>query len=914
MKKMNLQRYLSLLLTLMMLLSCLSLPAMAAGDAAVSVTSNTLKGTANTENFSTLKEYIDSDMTVPGNPVTYTGSATISAGNGKLDASGAKITVAPGDGYYVNDLVFNGSAAENIKANPDGTLSFTMNTGDLTWNNFGYNVPEGGVEWSAQGGDLNGQYHIRLNVSGLTCDGKAVDDVTVMVYVYIYGREFSDMASPQNPGSSKWGTGNLGQAVLPYAAKAEKPEDAVTLSESDGLVWAWGIAHEGEDEGYSPANTDGEIMLCDKAADNLYITWPAGVDASKVTADDVTITLASEYGETKTLKAGGDRHVAIDRWYNGEQLEIPGGDYAVYTAAGETQISINFVHWLTYPVYSKMTVAVKAGGKDYSETFDIDSVYLYTVQTGGGLDLDKTVTVQNFYGIANIDKFTTSDFFTESYSYYASNQPIQRPDAEPGSVYGDYTGTIQNKGGFDVEWTLALNEDGTYHLHQYFAMMGSESDWYGNSWELSDDGYVSCGPIDTAKSSATSGSGWGGKGESCWLVDTYSKTMLERDEDFAHYSGDVTPADSSQGGQQGGQPGGPDGGAQQGGGQQGGNQQGDGQQQGGQQGGTGGNQQQGGQQGGNQQGGTGGGTMGGAPGMSGNLFLGLGADGKYYVTEDKDDPNCKLDYPDYVSAPELIGNAYFYYSGTGSMQALKDDVIEMEYNGAAYTFNRKLVNSTSKVDNCLSTARLEKIGAELLPGYAGSAKGFGSDNMNVGWAVFLRDSGNDVGWTVEDFGLPFTDVTMYSTHTYQMVAWAYREGITTGTDGAAFSLDEPLTRAQAFTFLWRFAGKPETSASIRFADVAAGSYYEKAAQWAAANGYTTGTTTFGPEQKMSFAEVATLLWRLAGNSDASYDTIAAWCLENGIINVKSDRVASNSACTREQFISYLYRYMTNVEK
>lgn len=77
MKKTNLKRYLSLLLTLMMLLSCLSLPAMAAGDATASVTSNTLKGTANTENFSTLKEYIDSDMTVPGNPVTYTGSATM---------------------------------------------------------------------------------------------------------------------------------------------------------------------------------------------------------------------------------------------------------------------------------------------------------------------------------------------------------------------------------------------------------------------------------------------------------------------------------------------------------------------------------------------------------------------------------------------------------------------------------------------------------------------------------------------------------------------------------------------------------------------------------------------------------------------------------------------------------------------
>lgn len=312
--------------------------------------------------------------------------------------------------------------------------------------------------------------------------------------------------------------------------------------------------------------------------------------------------------------------------------------------------------------------------------------------------------------------------------------------------------------------------------------------------------------------------------------------------------------------------------------------------------------------------------MGGAPGMSGNLFLGLGTDGKYYVTEDKDDPNCKLDYPDYVSAPELIGNAYFYYSGTGSMQALKDDVIEMEYNGATYTFNRKLVNSTTKVQDCLSAARLEKIGAELLPGYAASAKGFGNDNMNVGWAVFLRDHENDVGWTVEDFNLPFTDVKMYSSHAYQMVAWAYGEGITVGTSDTTFSLDGTLTRSQAFTFLWRFSGEPEVSASVPFADVAAGSYYEKAVQWAVANGYTNGTsdTTFSPERELSFAEVAAILWRMAGNSDASggtdYDTIAAWCIENGIINIKSDRITPESTCTREQFIAYLYRYMTNIGK
>ncbi len=65
------------------------------------------------------------------------------------------------------------------------------------------------------------------------------------------------------------------------------------------------------------------------------------------------------------------------------------------------------------------------------------------------------------------------------------------------------------------------------------------------------------------------------------------------------------------------------------------------------------------------------------------------------------------------------------------------------------------------------------------------------------------------------------------------VDWAVENGITKGTDDTHFSPDGICTRAQAATFLWRTAGspKPETR-TMPFTDVPAGSYYYDAVLWA----------------------------------------------------------------------------------
>ena len=106
------------------------------------------------------------------------------------------------------------------------------------------------------------------------------------------------------------------------------------------------------------------------------------------------------------------------------------------------------------------------------------------------------------------------------------------------------------------------------------------------------------------------------------------------------------------------------------------------------------------------------------------------------------------------------------------------------------------------------------------------------------------------------------------------VDWAVGNGITQGTDDTHFSPDGICTRAQAVTFLWRAAGspKPETR-TMPFADVPAGSYYYDAVLWAVENGITKGTsdTTFSPNMTCTRAQIVAFLWRSEKSPAAGTD-------------------------------------------
>ena len=96
------------------------------------------------------------------------------------------------------------------------------------------------------------------------------------------------------------------------------------------------------------------------------------------------------------------------------------------------------------------------------------------------------------------------------------------------------------------------------------------------------------------------------------------------------------------------------------------------------------------------------------------------------------------------------------------------------------------------------------------------------------------------------------------------VDWAVENGITKGTTATTFSPNATCTRAQAVTFLWRAAGSPEPETrAMPFADIPVGSYYYDAVLWAVENGITKGTsdTTFSPNMTCSRAQIVAFLWR-----------------------------------------------------
>ena len=113
-----------------------------------------------------------------------------------------------------------------------------------------------------------------------------------------------------------------------------------------------------------------------------------------------------------------------------------------------------------------------------------------------------------------------------------------------------------------------------------------------------------------------------------------------------------------------------------------------------------------------------------------------------------------------------------------------------------------------------------------------------------------------------DYGT-FTDVTA-NDYYYKAVLWANANNITSGTGNGAFSPNQICTRAQMATFLYKFAEGKAEGTSNPFVDVTVGDYYAQPVQWAVENGITSGTgaNTFGPNDPCTRAQMVTFLYRL----------------------------------------------------
>jgi peptidoglycan hydrolase-like amidase len=169
---------------------------------------------------------------------------------------------------------------------------------------------------------------------------------------------------------------------------------------------------------------------------------------------------------------------------------------------------------------------------------------------------------------------------------------------------------------------------------------------------------------------------------------------------------------------------------------------------------------------------------------------------------------------------------------------------------------------------------------------------------------------------------PFSDVG-FNDYFFLPVKWMTAEGLTTGVSPTVFGSNDPNTRAQLATFIWRFAGKPAPGAPHGFVDVVEDSFYEDAVAWMKEAKITTGTspTEFSPDGTVSRAQAAAFLWRLAGSPEPSatlaftdvaddtyYTDAVRWMVEWDITTGTSPTTYSpDDLLTRAQIATFLWR-------
>ena len=170
----------------------------------------------------------------------------------------------------------------------------------------------------------------------------------------------------------------------------------------------------------------------------------------------------------------------------------------------------------------------------------------------------------------------------------------------------------------------------------------------------------------------------------------------------------------------------------------------------------------------------------------------------------------------------------------------------------------------------------------------------------------------------------FSDVTDPELFYYDYVIDMAERGIVGGYLDGTFRPMADCTRAAVVTFLWRLDGKPEPSNMATFSDMTGNSDFDKAISWAQEQGITTGWEdgTFRPWNTCHRAAIMTFLWRYAGKPETEisnsfsdmtgnpdFDKAISWGVTNGITTGWDDGTFRPwNTCNRLAIVSFLARY------
>ena len=182
----------------------------------------------------------------------------------------------------------------------------------------------------------------------------------------------------------------------------------------------------------------------------------------------------------------------------------------------------------------------------------------------------------------------------------------------------------------------------------------------------------------------------------------------------------------------------------------------------------------------------------------------------------------------------------------------------------------------------------------------------------------------------QEVRMPFNDVKE-SDWFYGSVEWAWRSGLMNGTAEGQFSPKASTSRGMIVTLLYRLAGSPEAPRSSPFGDVSQSAWYAGPVAWAAWNGIVTGysASSFAPNDPITREQFATILYRyaqfrgldvspggsLSGFSDGGRVSAYArdamsWANAQGLITGTGNRILDpKGQATRAQAAAILQRFV-----
>ena len=177
---------------------------------------------------------------------------------------------------------------------------------------------------------------------------------------------------------------------------------------------------------------------------------------------------------------------------------------------------------------------------------------------------------------------------------------------------------------------------------------------------------------------------------------------------------------------------------------------------------------------------------------------------------------------------------------------------------------------------------------------------------------------------VEDTG--FADVAADAWYA-EAVEYVRDNGLMSGTSATTFAPNDTMTRSMLATTLYREAGSPAVSGSDAFTDTQEDAWYADAVLWASQEGVISGygNGLFGTNDPVSREQIATILWRYAGSpsADAGQDfadeseiasyAVAAvdWARANGVVNgADGNRFLPRNSASRAEVATMLRNFLT----